>query len=51
MPSCGIVRRSGRNTSSTVQSLLPVPRIPVTSQLPGTISASARDRHPLRDPV
>ena len=42
MPICGIVRRSGRKTSSTVQSKLPVPRSPATSQLPGTISASAR---------
>src|SRR5215831_6013506 len=33
MPICGIVRRSGRKTSSTVQSKLPVPRRPVTSQL------------------
>ena len=46
MPICGMVRRSGRNTSLTVQSKLPVPRSPATSQLPGTISASERANTP-----
>ena len=45
---CGIVRRSGRKTFSTVQSKLSVPRSRVTFQLPGTISASAREKIPAR---
>src|ERR1051326_2500832 len=40
MPTCGIVRRSGRKTSSTAQSKLPVPRKPVTSQLPGNFGTT-----------
>ena len=34
-PAWIMVRRSGRKTSLTVQSKLPVPRMPETSQLPG----------------
>ena len=41
-PAWTIVRRFGRKKSLTVQSKLPVPRSPLTSQLPGMTSTSAR---------
>jgi hypothetical protein len=46
MPAWTIERRSGRNTSVTVQSKLPVARMPATSQLPSTICASERWKMP-----
>jgi hypothetical protein len=46
MPAWTIVRRSGKKTSSTVQSKLPVARSPATSQLPSTIRASDRLKTP-----
>src|SRR5262250_1124625 len=46
MPAWTIVRRSGRKKSLTVQSKLPVPRSPLTSQLPGMTSTSARGNRP-----
>ena len=45
-PAWTIVRRSGRKKSLTVQSKLPVPRSPLTSQLPGMTSTSARGNRP-----
>ena len=45
-PAWTIVRRSGRKTSSTVQSKLPVARSPDTSQLPSTVCASERWKTP-----
>ena len=40
------VRRSGRKTLSTVQSKLPVPRRPATSQVPGKIVVSSLRKTP-----
>ena len=45
-PAWTMVRRFGRKKSLTVQSKLPVPRSPLTSQVPGMTSTSARGNRP-----